>query len=70
MLEKFAKKSPLKLLFDETGRGGAQRIGGGEVTFLAPPCISGEVQNHYIFASIPFGGGHRQCIGQDLARLN
>jgi cytochrome P450 len=28
-----------------------------------------EDKDHHPYVSIPFGGGHRQCIGQDLARF-
>ncbi|CAF1277876.1 unnamed protein product [Rotaria sp. Silwood1] len=34
-----------------------------------PERFQGEDKDHHSYASIPFGGGHRQCIGQDLARL-
>ncbi|CAF1257045.1 unnamed protein product [Adineta ricciae] len=34
-----------------------------------PERFLGEDQNHHPYALIPFGGGHRQCIGQDLARF-
>ncbi|CAF3826154.1 unnamed protein product [Rotaria sp. Silwood1] len=34
-----------------------------------PERFMGEDKNHHPYALIPFGGGHRQCIGQDLARF-
>jgi len=34
-----------------------------------PERFQGEDKDHHLYASIPFGGGHRQCIGQDLARF-
>lgn len=34
-----------------------------------PERFQGDDRNHHSFASIAFGGGHRQCIGQDLARF-
>ncbi|CAF1186860.1 unnamed protein product [Rotaria sp. Silwood1] len=34
-----------------------------------PERFQSEDVNHHSYASIPFGGGHRQCIGQDLARF-
>ncbi|CAF0971550.1 unnamed protein product [Rotaria sordida] len=34
-----------------------------------PERFMGEDKNHHPHALIPFGGGHRQCIGQDLARF-
>ncbi|CAF0723310.1 unnamed protein product [Adineta steineri] len=34
-----------------------------------PERFLGEDKNHQSHALIPFGGGHRQCIGQDLARF-
>jgi cytochrome P450 len=34
-----------------------------------PERFQSEDKDHHVYASIPFGGGHRQCIGQDLARF-
>lgn len=34
-----------------------------------PERFQNEDKDHHVYASIPFGGGHRQCIGQDLARF-
>lgn len=34
-----------------------------------PERFQGEDDEHHPYVSIPFGGGHRQCIGQDLARF-
>lgn len=34
-----------------------------------PERFQAEDKNHHPYALIPFGGGHRQCIGQDLARF-
>lgn len=34
-----------------------------------PERFLGEDKNHPSHAFLPFGGGHRQCIGQDLARF-
>ena len=34
-----------------------------------PERFQGEDQNHHQYAWLPFGAGHRQCIGQDLARF-
>ncbi|CAF4028557.1 unnamed protein product [Rotaria sp. Silwood2] len=34
-----------------------------------PERFQGEDKDHHPYALIPFGGGHRQCIGQDLARF-
>ncbi|CAF1131795.1 unnamed protein product [Adineta steineri] len=34
-----------------------------------PERFLGADKDHHPYALIPFGGGHRQCIGQDLARF-
>ncbi|CAF1013706.1 unnamed protein product [Adineta steineri] len=34
-----------------------------------PERFLNEDKNHHLYALIPFGSGHRQCIGQDLARF-
>ena len=34
-----------------------------------PERFQGEDKHHHPYALIAFGGGHRQCIGQDLARF-
>jgi cytochrome P450 len=34
-----------------------------------PERFLGEDKNYHSYALLPFGGGHRQCIGQDLARF-
>jgi cytochrome P450 len=34
-----------------------------------PERFLNEDQNHHPYAFVPFGGGHRACIGQDLARF-
>jgi cytochrome P450 len=34
-----------------------------------PERFQGEDRDHHPYGAIPFGGGHRQCIGQDLARF-
>ncbi|CAF3291721.1 unnamed protein product [Rotaria sp. Silwood2] len=36
---------------------------------FAPERFLGEDKNHHPYVLIPLGGGHRQCIGQDLARF-
>ncbi|CAF0803043.1 unnamed protein product [Adineta steineri] len=35
-----------------------------------PERFLGEDKNHQFYALLPFGSGHRQCIGQDLARFD
>ncbi|CAF4593442.1 unnamed protein product, partial [Rotaria magnacalcarata] len=34
-----------------------------------PERFLNEDKNHHPCALLPFGGGHRQCLGQDLARF-
>lgn len=34
-----------------------------------PERFLGEDKDHGLYASMPFGGGHRQCVGQELAKL-
>ncbi|CAF3598210.1 unnamed protein product [Rotaria sp. Silwood1] len=34
-----------------------------------PERFQGVGKDHHLYALIPFGGGYRQCVGQDLARL-
>ncbi len=41
----------------------------GDPTKFIPERFLGEDKNHLPYAMIPFGGGHRACIGQDLAWL-
>ncbi len=38
-------------------------------TLFCPERFLNEDKNHHPYAFIPFGGGHRPCIGQDLARF-
>ena len=34
-----------------------------------PERFEGDDKNHHPLANIPFGSGHRQCVGRDLAQL-
>jgi cytochrome P450 len=36
---------------------------------FCPERFLGEDKSHHAYALLPFGSGHRQCIGQDLARF-
>jgi cytochrome P450 len=38
-------------------------------TKFVPERFLGEDKDHHPYALLPFGGGHRACIGQDLARM-
>jgi cytochrome P450 len=41
----------------------------GDPTKFIPERFLGEDKNHHPYAMLPFGGGHRACLGQDLAWL-
>ena len=38
-------------------------------TEFLPERFLADNKTHHSYAMIPFGGGHRGCLGQDLARL-
>ncbi len=41
----------------------------GDPMNFIPERFLAEDKNHHPYAMLPFGGGHRACIGQDLAWL-
>ncbi len=41
----------------------------GDPTQFAPERFLAEDKNHDPYAMVTFGGGHRACLGQDLARF-
>jgi cytochrome P450 len=41
----------------------------GDPTQFVPERFLAEDKDHHPFAMVTFGGGHRACLGQDLARF-